>query len=125
MNTPTVAGPSKPAGTRWSNSPLKQRPPTPSTTRPFDEKTLRLSLPERAQRSYGDGNTVNQAFEEERNQGIAHSMADGTFNAIIRHTAKGRSMYYVEVTHADFILVERATSDASTFTPPMRDCIGL
>ena len=33
-------------------------------------------------------------------------------------------MYYVEVTHADFIMVEEATSDPNTFTPPRRDCVG-
>ena len=34
-------------------------------------------------------------------------------------------MYYVEVTHADFIMVERATRDPNTFTPPILDCPGI
>ena len=46
-------------------------------THAFDEKTLRLSLAEIAQRSYGDGATVNQALEDGWKQGVAHSMADG------------------------------------------------
>ena len=46
-------------------------------THSFDEKTLRLTLAEIAVRSYGDGATVNQAFEEGWKQGIAHAMADG------------------------------------------------
>ena len=33
-------------------------------THSFDEKSLRLSLAEIAQRSYGDGDTVNKALEE-------------------------------------------------------------
>ena len=46
-------------------------------THTFDEKSLRLTLAEIAQRSYGDGATVNQALEEGWKQGVAHSMADG------------------------------------------------
>ena len=43
----------------------------------FDEKTLRLTLGEIARRSYGDGNTVNQALEEGSKLGVNHAMADG------------------------------------------------
>ena len=43
----------------------------------FNEKDLRLTLAEIARRSYGEGNTVNQALEEGWKQGVAHSMADG------------------------------------------------
>ena len=42
----------------------------------FDEKTLRLSLSEIAQRSYGDGTTVNQALEEDWKLDVGHAMAD-------------------------------------------------
>ena len=38
-------------------------------THNFDGKTLRLSLAEIAQRSYGDGATVNEALEEGWKQG--------------------------------------------------------
>ena len=34
-------------------------------------------MAEIAQRSYGDGDTVNRALEEGWKQGVAHSMADG------------------------------------------------
>ena len=43
----------------------------------FDEKTFRLSLAEIARRSYGDGNTVNQALEEGWKLGVGHATADG------------------------------------------------
>ena len=46
-------------------------------THVFDEKTLRLTLAEIADRSYGDGVTVNQALEAGWKQGVDHSMADG------------------------------------------------
>ena len=45
-------------------------------THNFDEKTLRLSLAGIARRSYGDGNTVNQALEEGWKIGVNHAMAD-------------------------------------------------
>ena len=48
----------------------------------FDDKTLRLSLAEIARRSYGDGNTVNQALEEGWKLGVDHSMADGSLTQI-------------------------------------------
>ena len=44
----------------------------------FNETSLRLSLAEIARRSYGDGNTVNQALEEGWKQGVSHAMADGS-----------------------------------------------
>ena len=43
----------------------------------FNEQSLRLSLAEIARRSYGDGNTVNQALEQGWKQGVSHAMADG------------------------------------------------
>ena len=43
----------------------------------FDEQSLRLSLAGIAKRSYGDGNTVNQALEEGWKQGVSHATADG------------------------------------------------
>ena len=43
----------------------------------FDEKTFRLTLAEIAGRSYGDGDTVNEALEEGWKQGVAGAMADG------------------------------------------------
>ena len=48
-----------------------------AASRTFDEKTLRLSLAEIARRSYGDGDTVNQALETGWKLGVNHSMADG------------------------------------------------
>ena len=42
----------------------------------FDEKTLRSSLSEIARRSFGDGNTVNQALEEGWKLGVGHAMSD-------------------------------------------------
>ena len=55
---------------------------------------------------------------------IASYTGTGANHAWIQHTAPGRSMYYVEVTHADYLMVELATSDPNTFTPPRRDCVG-
>ncbi len=46
-------------------------------SRQFDEKSLRLSLADIAQRSYGDGMTVNQALEQGWKRGVDHAMADG------------------------------------------------
>ena len=43
----------------------------------FDENQLRLTMAELAQRSYGDGDTVNQALETGWKLGVNHSMADG------------------------------------------------
>ena len=43
----------------------------------FDEKSLRLTLAEIAQGSYGDGTTVNQALEAGWKLGVDHAMADG------------------------------------------------
>ena len=43
----------------------------------FDENQLRLTMAAVAQRSYGNGNTVNQALEEGWKLGVDHSMADG------------------------------------------------
>ena len=71
MNTPSAAGPTGLAGTRWSNSPRK--PPGPGTsTRNLPGHTLA----EIARRSYGDGAIVNQDLEEGWKRGIAHAMAD-------------------------------------------------
>ena len=42
----------------------------------FDENQLRLTMAEIAQRSYGNGKTVNQALEEGWKLGVDHSMAD-------------------------------------------------
>ena len=44
-------------------------------THTLDEKSLRLTLAEIAQHSYGV--TVNEALEEGWKQAVAHSMADG------------------------------------------------
>ena len=43
----------------------------------FDEKALRLSLADIANRSYGTGTTINHALEEGWKQGVGHAMADG------------------------------------------------
>ena len=43
----------------------------------FDENQLRLTMAELAQRSYGDGDTVNQTLETGWKLGVNHSMADG------------------------------------------------
>ena len=43
----------------------------------FDENQLRLTMAEIAQRSYGNGDTVNQALEAGWKLGVDHSMADG------------------------------------------------
>jgi hypothetical protein len=56
---------------------------------------------------------------------ISSNTGTGTNHAMIEYMAPGRSMYYVEVTHADFILVEAATSNANTFAPPRKDCVGV
>ena len=46
-------------------------------THTFQEKPLRLTLAEIAQRSYRDGATVNQALEEGWKRGVAQAMTDG------------------------------------------------
>ena len=56
---------------------------------------------------------------------IESNTGTGTNHAMIEYTSPGRSIYYVEVAKADFILVELATADANTFTPPRRDCVGI
>ena len=56
---------------------------------------------------------------------ISSTTRAGTLLAAIQHTAQGRSIYYVEVNHADFVMVERASSDPNTFTPPNLDCSGI
>ena len=43
----------------------------------FDETQLRLTMAAVAQRSYGDGDTVNQALETGWKLDVNHSMADG------------------------------------------------
>ena len=43
----------------------------------FDENQLRLTMAAVAQRSYADGDTVNQALETGWKLGVNHSMADG------------------------------------------------
>ena len=43
----------------------------------FDENQVRLTMAAVAQRSYGDGDTVNQALETGWKLGVNHSMADG------------------------------------------------
>ena len=43
----------------------------------FDENQLRLTVAAVAQRSYGNGDTVNQALETGWKLGVDHSMADG------------------------------------------------
>ena len=43
----------------------------------FDENQLRLTMAAVAQRSYGNGDTVNQALETGWKLGVDHSMADG------------------------------------------------
>ena len=43
----------------------------------FDEKTLRHSLTDIANRSYGNAATVNQALEQGWKLGVGHAMADG------------------------------------------------
>ena len=43
----------------------------------FDENQLRLTMAAVAQRSYRDGDTVNQALETGWKLGVNHSMADG------------------------------------------------
>ena len=45
-------------------------------SRQFDEKSLRISMAAVAQRSFGDGSTVNQALEEGWKQGVDHAMAN-------------------------------------------------
>ena len=72
MNTPSAAGPTRPAGTRWSSSP--PRPPGPGG---FDEGHLRLTMSAVAKISYGNEDTVNQALEAGWKLGVDHSMADG------------------------------------------------
>ena len=46
-------------------------------TAEFDENQLRLTMAAVAQRSYADGDTVNQALETGWKLGVNHSMADG------------------------------------------------
>ena len=43
----------------------------------FDENQLRLTMAAVAQRSFGNGDTVNQALEEGWKLSVDHSMADG------------------------------------------------
>ena len=72
MNTPSAAGPTRPAGTSWTSSP--PRPPGPGG---FDEGHLRLTMSAVAKISYGNEDTVNQALEADWKLGVDHSMADG------------------------------------------------
>ena len=87
---------------------------------------FRILLPDSSAYRFKARGSTDKTVTVKRLNGstIDSNTGTGANHAIVAYTPPGRSVYYVEVTKADYVLVEPATRDANVFAPPRRDCVG-